>query len=147
MTYYNSPSDDVSEYLLNQGVITAGQHFSPYMPAWNELPSNINVVSQVADVNIAPNPKWLRDEVTVQWNVRGRTRNDHDAVMTKAWQIFNYLLGISGFEINGKWYGRFVSNSAPTMNRMGINTDIFASFSFSFLREGQADEGNRVPLE
>ena len=146
MSRYISPAESVALHLADNNIITNGQFFVPYAPSWSELPNNVNVIVQLADVNMNPNPVYLYDDCTVQFNVQGRSRNDLDNVSDKAWQIYNFLLGIHGYERDGYWFGRYLSNSSPALRRVGFNTEVFSAFSFSFLRQGLANEGNRVPM-
>ena len=143
---YKTPVDAVLDHLEANGLVTAGSVFTPSMPDWSELSPALRIGVVAAEVNISSNPKWLMDTVTVAFNVKGKTRSDIQAAKAKAWEIYNFLLGIDNFQIEQNLYLRFLSDSAPRLNAVGANTDPFFNFVFSFMRQGLVPEGNRVPL-
>lgn len=147
MTRYITPAEAVSEYLLDEGFVTLGSHFTTYMPDWTQLASNVRIVTQIADVSIVPLPKYLRDTCTLQFNIRGRNKQDIDDALTKGWEIYNALFSGNSFEKNGWVYFRFLSNSAPNVVGMYDASEPFVSFSISLMRDGLSPEGNRIVIE
>jgi hypothetical protein len=143
---YITPAEEISQYLLDNGVVLNGQHFTPYAPEWAVLSPSVNVISQCSEIAIVPNPRWLRDEITMAFNVRGRTRDHIEETYNKSWEIHNFLLGRDLFQVNNNIYMRILASNSPTMSAMGNNTDIFVSFILNMIREGQVAEGNRDPL-
>jgi len=94
-----SPAKDIADFLQTQGVGTVGTDIFV-----GKMPPDISQNMTVYDTGgLSPNPKWLRDEPTVQVMVRGDER-DYEATYTLALDVKNALLGCSPTTINSKSY-------------------------------------------
>ena len=138
---YNHPPQEIAQYLLNEGVANTGEIFVDNKPEIDTLPSDY--ITVVRMINGTPNPRWLRDDITIKIHVIGASNAQTVVSRDHIWSVYNKLLGAYNIELNGYVYFRFISNEMPNFVGYVENGKPLYAASFSFVREAQAPEGNR----
>lgn len=136
----NSPATDISSFLQAQGVGTEGTNlFIGREPADPDF-----VVSIYDTGGFLPNPKYLRDEPTIQVRVRGN-KNDYNNAWIKMQEIKDVMLGAQLQVLNGTDYVLFVLATDPiSLGYDESNRPLIVS-NWNLVREMQSG-GNRVAL-
>lgn len=98
-----SPAKDIAELLETNGVGTVGTNiFVGHLPL--ELS---NIVGLFDTGGIYVNPKWKRDEFTLQILIRG-PKEDYEGGYAKAKAVKDAILGIDTVTINSTDYLQFI---------------------------------------
>lgn len=139
---YNHPSQELAQYLVNEGDATMGEIFVDNIPSKKELKSNPDYILVVRMLTGVPNPRWLRDDITVSLQVINYKRSTLTQARDYLWGVYNKLLGAYNIELNGYTYFQFTSQEMPNLVSIDSETSLYTS-SLSFVREAQTKEGNR----
>ena len=143
---YQTPTVDLRLHLIAEGVVPAGQVFVNSLPDFSSLSSNIDYLVCVKASTGLANPKWLRDEWFVAFQVLGRDRSKSQIAEAKIWEIFNVMIGSPNVEIGDVVYLQFNSSSMPQFMGSLDNSQPLYSTTINFVAEGLKEVGNRQPL-
>lgn len=136
----NSPSLDIAGILVSQGLGTIGVEIFI-----GTMPSSPNLCLAVYDTpGNPPNAKWLRDEPTIQINIRGNP-GAYQGAWTFAQQVKDVLLGLAPQLIGGINYALFVQIGEIFSDGPDINNRPKLITQWQLVRE-YSSGGNRVPL-
>jgi len=130
------PSKDISEILQTDGVGVIGTSIF-----YGKMPDNVEPVIAVYDAGGSfSNPKWKRDELTIQVLVRG-PQNAYETGYDIAYNVKNSLLGHDPVTINGSLYSLFTI--LGDINGLGYDDSNRARFSMRFkvVRENFDEDG------
>lgn len=141
---YKHPSDEIAQYLINEGTVNNGEIFVDMHPDMSEV--NADVITIVRMVGGIPNPRWTRDDINIVIQTMGSRKQDLVATRDLLWSVYNKLLGAYNIELNGYTYFRFISNQMPNFVTFLENGEPIYTSSLSFVREAQAAEGNRETI-
>lgn len=136
----NSPATDISSFLQAQGVGTEGTDLFIGLE-----PDEPDFVISIFDIpGFPPNPKYLRDEPSIQVRVRGN-KNNYDTAWQKMQEIKDVMLGAQPQLLNGTDYVLFVLATDPmSLGRDESSRPLIIS-NWNLVREMQSG-GNRVAL-
>ncbi len=137
----NSPATDIAQMLNDAVVGTLGTDLF----IGKDPPAVATLTITVYDTGgLAPNPKWLRDEPTVQCLVRGEV-NDYVNAWTKAQLIKDTLLGADPIILGGTDYVLFTQIADILSLGYDESSRIMLVSNWRLVREMQSG-GNRFPL-
>lgn len=123
-----SAAADIADFLETEGVGTVGTDI--YIGQVPDTPSSAEACIGVFDTGaIFINPKWQRDEMTIQILVRGPER-DYETGYATAKTVQDTLLGIDPQTINGRSYVLFVMLGG--INSLGADQRDRSRFSLNF---------------
>ena len=136
----SSPAVDIAGLLEAQGLGTAGTTLFV-----GRDPGGTTLTISVYDTGgLPPNPKYSRDEPSVQIAVWGAA-NDYSGGYTKALAIKDYLLGLTSQTIGTKTY--FAFNMRTDITFVGYDQNQRPQFTLNFrLIVDDGDVGNRTSL-
>jgi len=135
----NPISADIGSILADEGVATPGVNLF----AGPEQESDQVTVS-ITETGGDANPKWLRDDTTIQTRIRG-LRNDYQSALSKAQEVKDTLLGVYPLEIGGTHYVRFIIQSDIAYVGQDENQRPLLTINWIVTREYDSG-GNRTPL-
>ena len=136
----NSPAIDISSFLQAQGIGTEGTDLFI-----SREPASPDMTITITDTGgFPPNPKYLRDEPTIQVRVRGN-KNDYNSAWNKMQEIKDVMLGAQPQLLNGTDYVLFVLATDPISLGFDESSRPLIISNWNLVREMQSG-GNRVAL-
>ncbi|WP_290738417.1 hypothetical protein [Haliea sp.] len=139
---YKHPSQEIAQYLINEGDATLGRVYVDNIPLQSELQNDPDYILVVRMINGTPNPRFLRDDITIVMQVVCYKRDKITQARDYAWSVYNKLLGAYNIELNGYTYFQFTSQQMPNLVSIDSESSLYTS-TLSFVREAQNKEGNR----
>ncbi|QDP62306.1 MAG: hypothetical protein Unbinned8472contig1000_6 [Prokaryotic dsDNA virus sp.] len=125
-----TPAGDVSTILTGIGLTPGTNLFVGQMPEYSQdkgVPHEC--VAMVDAGGLSPNPKYDRDLIYIQFQVRS-AKDDYESGYNLAYSIKNSLLGRDSVTINNSLYTLFILEG--DINYLGDDSFGRSKFSFRF---------------
>lgn len=131
------PSEEIYDYLNNQG-------FSHTMYIGADPYPDIDKYVVLRESVVESNPKWLRDEISIQ--VQGASQHDlYPDGMKMMFDAFEILNGAGPFTTTDSTNARFIVQNGPAYVGPDENKRHYFSMNIQYIRE--PDTGtNREPI-